>query len=369
MRIGIDIRDLSTPIVGVGKATIGIIEYIQDNDDSNEYIFYEFNRKIQFHKKNITEKIAPIPTYAYFKEQYYFGAHSILDELDILHFPIHLPPFFKSKKTKIIFTVHDIHSETDSSFFPSDMNKYFFKKRTKAIQNSDLVIVHTNYVKKEIIKRFKVNSKNIIVIPRDVSIDYMEGVDANKIKRIRSKYSLGERFILYVGSIEPWKQVPLLIEEYNTYTKKYKDDIELVIIGKEGWRKDDCEKVAQFTEKNKKIKWLNYVSQDDLPVIYNAATVFSTASLHEGFGLILIEAMAANIPIVASNRGSIPEVVGDAGVLFDPFSRGEYAEKLNFVLSSSEKYNELVENAKRRFKEFESGNYGKNVFELYQKIC
>ena len=368
MRIGIDLRDMAFPVVGVGQTTLNILSYIENYDKENEYVFYQYAHDDYCNVKRSRKVVMSVKPYAFLREQIFFSAYSFLDDLDVFHAPIHLPPLVVPKKTKIIFTVHDIHSELDSEYFPHDMNQYFICNRKRAIQRADAVIVHTEFVKKVVLEHTGISEDRLKLIPLGVHPDFLQNRTNEEKELIREKYNLPEKFVLYVGSVEPWKQVPLLIEEFLEYKKATGDNIGLVVCGRPGWSVGICDKVRRLCNKNDNVQWLDYVGWGDLPIIYSCATVFSSASKWEGFGLIFTEAMGAGVPIVASNKACVPEVVGDAGLCFDSDIKGDYAEKLQKVLSDKELYKKLKMNCKERVKLFNFQKYGKRVHKVYTDL-
>lgn len=365
MRIGIDLRDMAFPVVGVGQTTRQILEYIDANDSDSEYFFYQYSDKEYCSGINAHKRIIPVAPYRYLKEQVFFSALSYLDSLDVFHSPIHLPPKVIPGKTKVVFTVHDIHSELDGKYFPPVMNDYFSKRRFEAIERADAVIVHSEFVKREIIKNVGVDESKLKLVPCGVHSDFLQEFTDEAKRKVREKYNLPERFVLYVGSIEPWKQVPRLIREFLHYRVETGDNIGLVLVGRDGWRPDEVKVVRSLCEENDSVSWLNYVRQGDLPVIYSCAEIFSSASRWEGFGLIFLEAMGAGTPILAADKAAIPEVIGDAGICFDPDIKGDYGEKLNELLCNKELYQKLRDNCKVRVTSFGNKEYGKRVHDVY----
>lgn len=369
MRIGIDVRDLASGVVGVGTTIMDLLSCCNSSDVQHTYYLYQHSDEVLGSSQSFRKVCVPIAPYQYCKEQVYFSARCVIDALDIFHAPIHVPPRHVPAKTKVVFTVHDMHSELDGQLFPPIMNAYFKNRRKKAIESADAVVVHSAFVKKVVLEQCAVREEKLHLIPLTVPKGFLNGVgDEDTCSRVREHYALPERFVLYVGSIEPWKQVPLLIARFQEYKKKYEDDLHLVLVGRDGWQGGVNEEVRNRVSEDRHVHWLHYVSKDDLPTIYQLATVFASASKWEGFGLIFLEAMAYGKPIIAANRSAIPEVVGDAGILFDPDMGGDFAEKLATVLDDRVIYDAMLANGKKRIAAMGAETYGKQVLDLYERL-
>lgn len=368
MHIGIDLRDLSTSVVGVGRATLNVLDYIAGHDTENEYVFYQCADDDYSAVQKCTKKVVPLAPYSFMQEQMYFSARCLFDRLDIFHAPIHVPPLQVPQRTKIVFTVHDIHSELDPALFPPDMNRYFSHHRKKGIERADAVLVDTQYVKGRILELTPVDEQKIHVVPLGVLPAYTQTYSPEALDTTKRKYDLPEQFVLYVGSIEPWKRVVELIQEFLRFEKGKKENIHLVLAGRPGWKQDVCDQVTALCDEHTNIHWLRYVPQEDLPLIYRCATVFATASKWEGFGLILLEAMASGVPIIAAANACIPEVVGNAGLLFNPEEEQDFGRQLGRLLSDNTLCEQLKQKGLERVKQFDYTTYGREVLNVYQNV-
>jgi glycosyltransferase involved in cell wall biosynthesis len=142
--------------------------------------------------------------------------------------------------------------------------------------------------------------------------------DTEKLEAISQKYRLPENFMLALGTIEPRKNMPRLIEAFANYVNKTDTDLFLVMVGKQDWGYDKVVEIIKKRQIAERIKFTGYIDEDDMPGIYNLAKFFSYPSLYEGFGLPVLEAMACARPVICSNSSSLPEVAQDAAILVDP---------------------------------------------------
>lgn len=229
------------------------------------------------------------------------------------------------KRTKIIQFVPDIIAWHNPNFFPFIISLsfkifgIFFKKFPS------LYVVHSEFTKKDLIKSWGIEETKIRIVYLGSFIEPME-----------ARVNFSGKKILYVGTIEPRKGVDRLLKAFEIVNKEI-PDVELIICGKIGWKvKELGERLSKLTAENKNIKYLGYVSDTDLVKLFREVDVCVYPSLYEGFGLPPLEAMACGCPVIVSNTSSLPEVVGDAGVLVNPTDINEMALAIIRVLKDNE---------------------------------
>jgi alpha-1,3-rhamnosyl/mannosyltransferase len=169
---------------------------------------------------------------------------------------------------------------------------------------------------------------------------------------IRKKYSLPERFILFASTLQEKKNLPRLVDAYLQLPNDLQEEYPLIIIGRPGWNNEASTAAVKKIMSEKKGNWLNYVTYDDLRTIFQCATVYAHPSLHEGFGLTILEAFASRTPVLTSRVAAIPEIAGDAALLIDPYSVEEIKEALLRLLLSPTLQNDYVQRGHERSKEF-----------------
>ena len=202
-----------------------------------------------------------------------------------------------------------------------------------AIRNSKKVIAVSDCTKNDLVKDFKIDSNKIDVVPLAVSNRFKKISNVNSLNKIKYKYKLPDKFILFVGTLEPRKNIINIIKAHKLNAKENGiSDYKLVIVGKNGWHYNDILKTVEETGLKNKVIFLGYVKDEDLPVIYNLAGCFVYPSFYEGFGLPPLEAMACGCPVITSNISSLPEVVGSAAVLIDPKNIDAIANSIKMVL-------------------------------------
>jgi glycosyltransferase involved in cell wall biosynthesis len=285
---------------------------------------------------------------------------------DVIHDTYHFAPFLFLKKFKKVITVYDItpilYPETHkiSRIF---MHKYFF---SPILKSSDKIISISENTKRDIIKHFKIPEDKIKVIPLAANENFRK-LDENETSKIKSKYNINFPFILYVGTLEPRKNIPNLL---NAFYKIKKQGIahKLVIAGGKGWKyKEIFETIEKLNLQNDVI-FTGYVPDEDLPGLYNAADLFVYPSLYEGFGLPPLEAMQCGTPVITSNTSSLPEVVGDAGIMVNPHDIGELANKMYEVLTNKDLRKELSKKGIERAKLFSWKKCAEETLKVYESL-
>jgi glycosyltransferase involved in cell wall biosynthesis len=175
--------------------------------------------------------------------------------------------------------------------------------------------------------------ERVAVVPGGVEPSFRPIDDPAALRDVRRRYDLGEApFILTVGVIEPRKNHRLLFEAYRLLRQQRDLPHRLVVVGRKGWLWEEILEVAESSPYRDDIKLVGFVADEDMPALYSAATAFALPSLYEGFGLPPLEAMACGTPVVVSNTSSLPEVVGDAGLLVEPTDAAALAAALELLL-------------------------------------
>lgn len=241
-------------------------------------------------------------------------------KLDLLHTQYFIPFI---RPCKVVCTIHDICFEHYKNIFTK---KEYIRQKLLipyAAKNSALVYTVSQHAKEDIVSHYKLNQEKVIVTYNAVNEQFhrLSVVELNE-KQLRNQYGIGNsKYVLSVGNLQPRKNLPRLIRAFNNYSKKNCTKDKLVIVGKKAWMYDSILKEA--CENSDNIIFTDYVSNEDLVRLYNAATCFVYPSFFEGFGIPPLEAMACGTPVAVAQATSLPEVVGEYGLYFDPFNETE----------------------------------------------
>jgi glycosyltransferase involved in cell wall biosynthesis len=216
------------------------------------------------------------------------------------------------------------------------------------LKDCDGLIAISSHARQDAYDILGIPIERIRVIYPGVAAEFFEVTDA-QTEAVRAAYNLSQPYFLFVGCIEPRKNIRGLIAAYNALPENLRRDVPLVIAGPVGWESDAIRPLLL----SKGVRYLGYVPEGSLPALFRAAAAFVYPSYYEGFGLPVAQAMAAGIPVITSNRSCLPEVVGDAGLTVDPDSTGDLAEALERVLTSTELTRELRSRGRARAQSYQ----------------
>jgi len=375
MRIGIDLIPITGREAGLQRYAQQLVEGLAEYDRKNQYILF-INANVPSNlitdqdNLKITRVKTP-PKVHFFWEQLYLPFHTCLRELDLLHSPVSAPPYIKLPSVRTVVTVHDLtfilYPETMKSLARRYWN--FFMKR--GVQKAGRVIAISQSTKTDLMEYLRIPEEKIRVIPRYPDRRFIEFTEKEDLinSRVREKYRLPDRYILYVGTLEPRKNLVRLIKAYAQVKRDPSITQSLVIAGKKGWLYDSIFEVVKALHLEDEVIFTGFVDDEDLPALYSQADLFVYPSLYEGFGLPPLEAIVCGTPVLTSNCSSLPEVVGDAGLLVDPKNVDEIAKGILQVLKNRELREELREKGLERAKHFSPQRAIEATIEVYREIA
>ena len=369
-KIGIDARMYGYAQTGIGNYIRHLLKYIFELDKENNYVIFLLPEEYDnFELPN--ERIRKIKVSAKWygwKEQILFPIELYKENLDLMHFTHFNSPVLYFKKS--IVTIHDV----TPYFFPGHKMKSVIRKigfRTvffSSVKKASKVIAVSENTKSDIVKHFKIKENKIKVIYEGADSQFKIINNNQKITEIKKKYNITKPFIFYTGVWRNHKNLVGLVKAFDILKNKYKLNYQLVLGGKEDPYYPEVRKTWEKLGLEKKIIRTGFIKQEELPLFYNAAEIFVIPSFYEGFGLIGLEAMACGTPVVSSNKTSLPEVLGDAAIYFNPNNPEEMAEKMKLVLTDKKLYNELREKGFRQIRKYSWERMGRETMEIYGKI-
>lgn len=286
--------------------------------------------------------------------------------IEILHCPAHVSPLVSSKK--IILTIHDLAFKLLPKTFKLPNRIYLNNIVPVSIKKADKIIAVSKNTKKDIIEQYNIPSDKITVIYNGINNDYKVIDKSDIINKIKKKYNLSNEFILYLGTLEPRKNITNLIKAYSLYKSKLNNEIKLVIAGGKGWLYEDVFSLVEEKQLEEDVVFTGYVDEEDIVPLYNAATLFVYPSLYEGFGLPPLEAMACGTPVITSNVSSLPEVVGDAAITVDPHNINKLSQAINRILDNENLQNEMIQKGIERSKKFTWEKTARETIKIYEKV-
>jgi glycosyltransferase involved in cell wall biosynthesis len=250
-----------------------------------------------------------------------------------LYWEPNIVPLEHLQSKHLITTIHDFSFQHYPECLPKENKEYLQKHFWKNIQKSDRIITGSYYIKNEIIDLLKYDPERIKVIYHGVDHDNFKIYDQLILREFKTAQNLPEKFILFVGSIEPRKNLKNVLMGYNALPDTFKKECKFVLAGFSGWKNAEIMDIIRREGKN--IVYLGYLSNLELAYLYNLASAFIYASLYEGFGIPPLEAMACGTPVIVSRSSSLPEVCGDAAYYVDPLRVESISEGMYKVFDDS----------------------------------
>jgi glycosyltransferase involved in cell wall biosynthesis len=288
--------------------------------------------------------------------------------VDVLHVQYTAPPL---TPCPVVTTIHDLSFE----HLPETFNRRSWMQLRLTVRHTARraaqIIAISEYSRQDIIKTYGISPDRITVTPVAAAQRFAPVTDETELKRVRQNYGLEADYILSVCSIQPRKNLVRLIEAYSCLRGSVSDGKlpQLVLAGKRGWLDSEVFQFAQQRSLNGDIVFTGYVHDDDLPALYSGAICFAYPSFFEGFGLPVLEAMQCGAPVIAGNRTSIPEVVGDAALLFDPFDSDSIMKGLAQVLNDSAYRATLRSRGFARARDFDWKRTAQLTLQVYERAA
>ena len=284
----------------------------------------------------------------------------------LVHATDHLLPYVRAKS---VFTLHDLIFE----IFPEHHKLYnhlFLKLMMRRfLKAADHIICVSEHTKRDAERLYGIDPAKITVIYEAADPKYQPATPADRSRHatVRQKYNLPERYILHVSTIEPRKNLGRLLEAFGALKGEF-PDLKLVLVGKKGWLYEPFFEQLQAGGLEQEVIFPGYVAEEDLPLFYQMATVFCFPSVYEGFGLPPLEALSSGCAVVCSNASSLPEVMGEAGLLVTPTDTRAITEALRRVLSDDALRRDLQERGPIQASKFSWATAAEQTLEVYQHL-
>jgi len=285
------------------------------------------------------------------------------NNIDLVHVQYVAPPLCPSR---IVVTVHDIAYDRYPQYFTRKEVLRFRLLVPSTVRRAAVVLTVSEYARRELIARYLLPPDKVVVAPNAVDPVFRPIDDPHTLDAVKARYGTGGRYILCVGNLQPRKNVRTLIDAYVRLRRSGVTRAKLVLVGKAAWLSDDIFAAARDSGYMGDLVFTGYVPAADLAALYSAAAVFVYPSFYEGFGLPPLEAMACGSPVVCSNAGALPEVVGQAALTVDPYSAAAIAAAVARVLMDSSLRETLRHAGHRRASSFTAESSAAIVFSAYR---
>jgi glycosyltransferase involved in cell wall biosynthesis len=238
----------------------------------------------------------------------------------------------------------------------------------RAVRHADHIIAVSEATKRDLIRLTGTPENKITVIYEAAEPIYFPIHDQEVLAQIHAKYHLPEQYILFVGTIEPRKNLPTLIHAFQGLIDKYKAQADLVIVGKQGWLYDDVYQLVEDLGLGDRVHFLGRVPTADLPHLYNASQMLVLPSYYEGFGLPPLEAMACGIPVITSDTSAMPEIVGDAAQRVGCEDEEGFTVAMWRFLTDDSLRADMIAKGLKRVKCFSWERAARETLEVYRRV-
>lgn len=376
MRIGVNLLPFRARLAGAGRYTQNILRELVMRDVANEYIFFVAPRAAEHfaldapNVRQVLVRRSELTLVRIAVEQVGLPVLLVENNIDVLFTPsVAVPVAWRGKSVTVIYDmIADAVAERGLRKYPPLRSVYVRAMSRLAAQASNAIVTISDNSRREIAHYARVPLQKIALAPPATQLQRV--TDGSTLARVRARYRLPERFVLYLGTLEPGKNLPHLVRAF-ARLKHLHPELEqhLVLAGAAGWGVREIEAEIQRSEATG-FHLLGFVEETDLAALYSLADVFVYPSLYEGFGIPPLEAMACGIPVIVSNVSSLPEVLGDpwtgkvAGLLVPPGDVQSLANALARVLTDEPLRTRLSEMGLKRAAEFDWGGSAEVIREV-----
>ncbi len=360
---------------GVSKYTELLIKYLGQVDLTNEYLIYfgngphppDFAAAPNFRlirSRFNTEK--PVTRIAW--EQFIAPFRLLRDKPALLHCPVNVMPLLALTPT--VITIHDLGFMRFPERYKKAKRRYLHALTVLSARRATHLITPSEAIRQEVIELLKIEPERVTAIAEGVSENF-KPLPTDAVENFRLEKGLPAKFVLYVGTLEPRKNLPLLIKAFARWRKEHPTDAEgvrLVLGGAKGWFYEEIFRLVEQLGLSDLTDFPGYLREEELPLWYNNARCFVYPSIYEGFGLPPLEAMACGCPVITSDTSSLPEVVGEAGWLVKPDDETGLAAALHQLLTDDAVWSAYREKGLVQAARFTWQEAARQTLEIYRRL-
>jgi alpha-1,3-rhamnosyl/mannosyltransferase len=328
MNVILSIDPVRFPLTGIGRYTFELARNLKTNEQIQQLRFFSGYHLVgslpePAEERNFTASFLTSFRQRLLKNRYTVGMYRLASPLikrfalrnysdHVFHGPnYYLPPF----QGPSVCTFHDLSVFTWGHCHPPERVKYMRKEIALTLKRASMLITDSEYTRQEIATYFGWPLAKIRSVPLASSVDFRPRAADELAQTLEKSTLLADGYSLYVGTIEPRKNLEVLLDAYSMLPKSVRQRWPLVLIGHRGWSSEHLHAKIEVAIREGWARYLGFVNAEELPLIYAGARLFVFPSLYEGFGLPVLEAMASGIPVVCSNASTLPEVAGDAAAM------------------------------------------------------
>jgi glycosyltransferase involved in cell wall biosynthesis len=379
MHIAIDGRTIVRNRTGVGVYADRLVRSLLHLDSRNTYTLFLLEDNPSISAPNLNKVM--VDRYAgmgpnRFWENFMLPVFLAKNRVDVYFSPAYVLPVLRSarrnaataSRTRYVVTLHDLVSFIYPETFTLKMRVWQRIFVSNAVRVADRILADSGATKEDILKFYNIDPKLIDIVHLPVGEQFSRITDCAALEKIRKKHDLPGKFVLYVGTLEPRKNVGRLAQAYAKLPDHLRNEYALVLAGAPGWFSEDIIREIDSLNLPERIRRIGYVDQRDLPAMYTLASAFAYLSVYEGFGAPPIEAMACGTPVLCSDSSSLPEAVGDAGVRVDPYDVEAIASQLERLLTDESVRKDLIARGLKRAEQFNALDKAREVLKIFEEV-
>jgi glycosyltransferase involved in cell wall biosynthesis len=368
MRVGVDARLMYHQPAGISRYTWHLLQAMAELDKDDEFIVFQHrkDRTPLVNQSNFRRATMVAPAH-HRLEQTFLTVELLRFNLDLLHSTDFIPPLYS--RVKSVITVHDLAFLHYPHFLTTESAAYY-GMIDRAVVRADHIIVPSEHTKQDLIGQMGVATDKVSVIYEAANPSFGPLPIEETRRAITAKYGIPQTYVLFVGTIEPRKNVTGLLQAFACVRDKYglRDDTGLVIAGGKGWLYEETLETVKTLGLEACTFFLGRVADEDLHQLYVGARCHAHLAYYEGFGLPPLEAMACGTPTIVSNVSSLPEVAGDAALLVNPRDTEEIAVAMHRLLTDDDLYAELRQKGLQRAQIFSWEKAARRTLEIYRQV-
>jgi len=382
LRIGIDYTAAVRQGAGIGRYTRELVRALAKLDGDNDYVLFAavggqrltdtaWPPNFQVRSVPLSDRALAI---LWHRLRLPLWVELVTGRVDIFHSPdFVLPPVRRacpehSRRARTMLTVHDLSFMRYPDCTDANLRAYLNEVVPRSVHRADLVLADSQSTKDDLVELLGVESDRIEVVYPGVEERFRPIEDQAHLEEVRKRCHLPPRFILGLGTLQPRKNFTTLIEAFATLRPCDPATLRLVIAGGKGWLYEEIFAAVERMGLEEKVIFSGFVADEDLPALYNLADLFVFPSLYEGFGLPPLEAMSCGTPVITSNASSLPEVVGEAGLMVKATDVEGLAEAMQRVLEDDALREEMMARGLEQARKFTWEKAAAKLLSLYEAL-
>jgi glycosyltransferase involved in cell wall biosynthesis len=368
MHIGIDSRLPYYQVGGISNYIINLTKALADLGSGHQFTVFHSrkDRRNYVSGKMRTFGRADLWTPCHHRyERWTLAAELLPHQLQVMHSPDFIPPAFGAGCR--IITVHDLNFLLYPEFLTIESRRYYNGQIDWAVRQADHIVADSHHTRLDLIERLAVDPGRVSTVHLAASPIFEEIWPPDAIQKTLDEYGLEPGFILFVGTMSPRKNVEIILEAYRLLLKDKATEALLVLAGAKGWLSDQLFASIAQSEYREQILHIPDLTDAQMAHFYASAGVLVLPSFYEGFGLPALEAMHCGCPVIASNRSSLPEVVGSAGIQLEPQDVTGWSEAIRLLLNDVEERKHYVSKGYEQARRFSWRKTAEATLRVYER--